>query len=1047
MSNGTGGVDYGTELGKHIFLPWVRRGIGTQIVRLDGDATAAPRATLDVTVAIGPGPLSTAAPPTKVSLALYGPGDVAALDPRAVIRTWPRPDVFEAEPNFFPLIELQPADLPWRYTPARANAADRLRPWLVLIVLRDDEIASLALPSADQPATVVTVAKATALPSLDQSWAWAHVQITGEPSIDQAGALDLLDREPHRILARLLCPRRLDPRTAYTGFLVPALMRARLAGLKQAVPDAVDDMAPAWTPADTNVQLPAYYHWRFMTAETGDFESLVRRVKPRPMPPTVGSRPMDETDPGLQLPAASPQALNAEAALRALDSASTPWAAGDEATWTTALQTVLNRPAQLLASPGAERVVAPPLYGRWYAAQDTLSAGSDPVWWFADLNRDPRMRVGGGTGTLVIQAQQPRWLAGAWAQVAGIRAANAALRAAQLAREAAARVYERHLVVRSDPEVVAFTSPVHARITTSPRTVAALTRTSPLAAGLLLSSWRRLARPRGPLGARMAQLAAPRPGAPTLLERVNAGTVRVAPPPATPAALATLARAGKSVAPSWATPGLLAGLQKALHPSWLAVLVLLLVAVILFLAGAAAIAVALAALAIGAKVLGPAIGASGPVQDLGRRVALRSDTLTPEQVASAPPRPAFVPAEFTGPAPVRPVPATGATEQPAAARFRTAATAAFAAFRTPVTPGPVLRSLDLTAVRTRVVAALDPRATIAEAFSQRLSLAPGLVWKFLDPLEPIMAAPTFDDPMYVPLAALSVDWILPGLDQVPQDTVSLLRTNERFVESYMVGVNHEMTRTLLFNEYPIDQRGTYFRQFWDSRAVVSQPGQPIDPETLKDIKPIHTWGTASLLGRNSSRKAPPGGDYLVLLVRAELLRRYPNMVVYATRAKWNAKGTRDVDDTTESQPVFSGRLGTGVGFWGFELTVTQVRGEESPKEDPGWFFILQEPPTEPRCGLEPAVNFGGQPASWPDLAWSDLAADVTALGQIAYVDLNAALPDTTAVVDAKNASWHADAGTGPKGARASDLAYVTYREPIRVAVHASTMIPSDVVGS
>jgi len=78
-----------------------------------------------------------------------------------------------------------------------------------------------------------------------------------------------------------------------------------------------------------------------------------------------------------------------------------------------------------------------------------------------------------------------------------------------------------------------------------------------------------------------------------------------------------------------------------------------------------------------------------------------------------------------------------------------------------------------------------------------------------------MAAPSFDDPMYVPLNVLSTDWILPGLDQIPQDTVSLLRTNQRFVETYMVGLNHEMTRTLLFNEYPIDQRGTYFRQFWE----------------------------------------------------------------------------------------------------------------------------------------------------------------------------------------------------------------------------------------
>src|SRR5258708_1499939 len=106
MSNGTGGGDYGSALGKHIFLPWLRRGIGKYLTHRDGDGAVGARATLSVGITIGPGPLSTAAPPTVVPLALYGPGDIATLDPRVVIRTWPRPNVFEAEPNYFPLIEL-----------------------------------------------------------------------------------------------------------------------------------------------------------------------------------------------------------------------------------------------------------------------------------------------------------------------------------------------------------------------------------------------------------------------------------------------------------------------------------------------------------------------------------------------------------------------------------------------------------------------------------------------------------------------------------------------------------------------------------------------------------------------------------------------------------------------------------------------------------------------------------------------------------------------------------------------------------------------------
>jgi hypothetical protein len=115
-----------TTTGQHTFLPWLRRGVGTTIERADDDPTAAPRASLEVNLAVTGGSLSG---PIDVKLALYGPGDIASLDQRVVIRTWPRPDVFQSEPNFFPLIELQPADLPWRFTPAAASGARSSR-WL-----------------------------------------------------------------------------------------------------------------------------------------------------------------------------------------------------------------------------------------------------------------------------------------------------------------------------------------------------------------------------------------------------------------------------------------------------------------------------------------------------------------------------------------------------------------------------------------------------------------------------------------------------------------------------------------------------------------------------------------------------------------------------------------------------------------------------------------------------------------------------------------------------------------------------------------------------
>lgn len=1021
-----------TDLGYHTFLPWLRRGIGIEISRTNDDPTPAPRATLDIGVSIGPGPLSSA--PTDVSLSLYGPGNVATLDPRTVIRTWPRPSVYQAEPNYFPLIELQPADVPWRFTPARRSAADRLRPWVVLIVLANGEYVSAA--------GSITVASASTLPPLDQSFAWAHVQISGEQSVDPATVLDLLDNEPARILARLVCPRQLQPDTPYTGFLVPALERARLAGLSQNVPDAIDGLAPAWTTGETNVQLPVYYQWRFETGDDGDFASLVELVHPRPMPPTVGSRPMDVSNAGYALPDAAPTApntaLNVEAALRALDSASTPWATADRTAWTNALETLLDKAADLLASPGAERVVAPPLYGQWYAAADRLGASPDPTRWFPDLNADPRLRVAAGLGTQVIQENQPQYLAGAWAQVGTIRSINAALRAAQLARETALSLYQRHFMVLSHPTLVTVTAPVQSRVLASPTTIAAVLARSPLRAGVLSPAWRRLLRPTGQLGRRISKVG--RLTGPTIVERVNQGTLRVAPPPAVPPQLTTVATATKNVVPSWATPGVLTLLNSLGHSSLWELVIALLVAVILFLIGGGAIAIVLALLAVAVQLLGSNLVSSEPVTDLNRRVALNDGTLTAAQIQAAPARPDFAPKEYNGTLPTpTPVAAIGAADSPSGAKFRAAAAAMFTDFQTAPAAGTVLEPVDLATIRAKIVTALDPTVTVASSYRQRLTLAPGLAWHPIDPIEPIMAAPSFPDPMYKPLYGMSQDWLLPGLDQVPANTISLVQTNERFIEGYMVGVNHEMTRTLLFNEYPIDQQGTYFRQFWDSSAAIP-PGQP-EPENLKDITPINTWTAPSQLGTHSSRNVPPGGSYLVLLLRAELLRRYPNTIVYAARAKWNADGyTRSINDADHSLPLFQGTLGAGVGFWGFSLTVSDVRGGDKPPLDPGWFFVLAEPPTEPRLGLEPSgITYGGPVATWPTLAWSDLASSAPALAGITFVDLTATLPNTSSVTDADHAAWHVS-----DGARASDLAYITYRVPMRVAVHGSTMIPPDV---
>jgi len=47
----------------------------------------------------------------------------------------------------YALVEFDQADLLWRYTPARADSNDHLRPWLTLLVVEASE-GSISPPSA-----------------------------------------------------------------------------------------------------------------------------------------------------------------------------------------------------------------------------------------------------------------------------------------------------------------------------------------------------------------------------------------------------------------------------------------------------------------------------------------------------------------------------------------------------------------------------------------------------------------------------------------------------------------------------------------------------------------------------------------------------------------------------------------------------------------------------------------------------------------------------------------------------------------------------------
>jgi hypothetical protein len=178
----------------------------------------------------------------------------------------------------------------------------------------------------------------------------------------------------------------------------------------------------------------------------------------------------------------------------------------------------------------------------------------------------------------------------------------------------------------------------------------------------------------------------------------------------------------------------------------------------------------------------------------------------------------------------------------------------------------------------------------------------------------------------------------------------------------------------------------------------------------------------------------------VLLVRGDLLRRYPNALVYAVKAEQSTNGPRNLG-TEERHPLFRGRLDPDVSFFGFNLDEAKVRGGNG---NAGWFFVLQEQPSEPRFGLDVGNSPATTLSAWLNLSWGHLAEDAPGLQALTYIDLNAQLPDTSGVIpepDAPIVVWHGDSGLGALGSKASDVAYITLQRPARVAIHGSQLLP------
>lgn len=1108
-------------LNTYTFLPWLRTGLANSVNATDQDTSVKERAEIEVPLKIEGAGVNGGATLTQTvnrKIQLYGPGDITGINSNNIIKTEPLNWITNFEPNYLAYIDFYAEDFPWRYTPAAPDTAkDRLQPWIALIVLNEDEFKD-GKNIKDKPLPFIQIEGdlAAVFPPFAELWAWSHVhvneslmnKIEAEES-DKTAVINKFKQEfkknPDIAYSRIMCPRKLAPNKSYHAFLVPVFETGRLAGLgldPSESPFATFHGWGAYSSGTKNApsDYPYYHRWYFKTGDVGDFEYLVRLLEPRPMDSRVGTRDMDVQDPGYNVDGITDPDL--EGILKLGGALKIPYDTlsdkdktivdkydGWDSDYPHAFQTDLanfvnlsdeytqknaedaNNDSNLDSINGdPDPLITPPIYGKWHALQSRLlkerdgSSVSQPQNWLHNLNLDPRFRVAAGFGTHVVQENQENYMKSAWKQIGEVLEANHQLRLTQLALAATKIWYAKHIdpVTKANPEkMFALSAPLQARVVTNGLTVKGHIERSVAPPEIVSSTMRRVTRPKGRLSKKLPFNNTITPF--NLIDRINKKEVVPVKPKTKPSDLPTYDDVAEDTKPTGFNLKLAEWLLKNGWMQWvlIALAIIILILIFVFKVGVLSSGIG-GAIALG--ILATVWYLLKQKRQLQISEMSGESSLDPEKVDDLPTVRNF---KITEVGKVfRPIRGLGDNKE--AKNFKTGLKDSFtlinasekASFQEPKV------QISITGMVEATFTAIDPAVTIPRLINNKIFIPGFILNNLFEQFTEAMVYPEFDTPMYKPLVNISSELFLPNINFVPQNSISLLETNQEFIESYMVGLNHEFSRELLWREYPTDQRGSYFRQFWDVSSFYNDDtglSEEELKEKLRDIPPLHKWSKFSKLGDHDNREE--GGDKeeeLVLVIRGELLKKYPNAVIYAHKAKWQMKDG-EIDNKVERQlielssteqenpprnkvktPLYEAQVIPDIYFFGFDLTATEAKGGsgESGDEEAGWFFVIKERPGEPRFGLD--IGTENNLDVWNDLSWGKVmpdGADESFLQIQGSPSLTLTEPnptDESEKIDQHNEDVNVHWSSNMNSA---EMAYILFQSPVMVAVHASEMLP------
>lgn len=988
-------------LANYSFLPWMKKGLSTKVQEddeLDGSTNSSnQRPTINVKVKLN-GNLAH-----SEEVQIIGPGDIVGINSNAIARIEPGNNSDNFLPNYMPFIEFYDEDFPWRYTPAMpaSTSTKKLTPWLSLIVLKTSEFDHNKSVGGKLP--FIQVTSQTSLPDPEHLWAYSHVHVSdnlGTGTAAKSKLAHIRKNDPNRVYARILCSRKLDENESYTAFIVPTFFTGREAGLNPDVDlsthvDFTDLMQFAWDNSQsTSVNLPVYYQWEFETRDSGDFEELARKLKPKNLPASIGDRKMDirVMGYGIDQLALTQETLGIGGALKAPNSSFQDWDdLQEEDDFNTQLTEMLDQTSNNQSTgwlsvnwtTSSDPIVGPPMYGRWHAKKDNI--GTAPPW-MRDLNLKPRNRAAAGLGSEIVRKNQEEFVKRAWLQVGDVLQANANIIANYLSALANQRLFDRNLVAMNDEDFLRTTSAAQPRI---------LIETT--AGGSYESATHQVAISNLPVASQS--------GAMKKITNRNSRISRNA-------NTHTVAATGNEYQRT-----ILTNLNDANETTVTA-----------------------------------AVPKHEPSHFMNASTNLSTLNSYVSNVISSP----ATNYAFTVNNGSNGVTSYNVFED-------------LEIFDAQVPNEPTLPDLVFNDTRVAVETEMSPYSTMIDRQGNMIYQDNVMI-----PIpEPILCEPNFPDALYERLQAISKEFIIPGISQITENSVSLLETNQEFIESLLVGANHEMARELLWREYPTDQRGTYFTQFWRTLNQAFSFYPPPEAEVLAkhDIRRISDWPQSSSLGDTSHKNNGAVAENLVLVVRGELLRKFPNVVVYARPAdlRRDAEVTQqnpsptvdangnstvpraylDNDSSKFKYPIFRAQVEPDTVLFGFELTAEEAVGVPITNPGPdypnnvdnldypgGYYFVFQEREGDIQFGLD--TGSASIITDWNDANWKNFGVnnpheylDPTATVQPSG-PLNPDFDPSPGYLDSHdNVAWNTSS---------ADAAYVLYQPPVMVAMHAMRLL-------